>query len=117
MTRVASPSGEYVPPTPRKSMGPARRARILKRQDGQCAYPACEVTVGIEIDHIVCLELGGRDTDDNCEGLCVEHHKQKTARDLKLIAKARRCRLKDRGEFPAAKQKLRGRGFEKRWVS
>lgn len=32
-----------------------------------------------EIDHIVPLHHGGEDTDENCQGLCTEHHFAKTA--------------------------------------
>lgn len=100
MSRVAPASGEKVEATPRRSMTPARRKRILARHGDVCAYPECEIVTGLEVDHIVCLELGGRDVDDNCEGLCAHHHKIKTARDLKLIAKARRIRKRDAGIKP-----------------
>jgi 5-methylcytosine-specific restriction endonuclease McrA len=115
MSIVAPLHREPVEATERKSMTPARKRRISQRQDGICGYPECTAPIE-EYDHIVCLAIGGRDTDDNCEGLCADHHKRKTALDLKLIAKARRRRLKDRGEFPPAKQKLRGRGFDRRWT-
>lgn len=102
---------EPVSATPRKAMTPARRARIIAKSDGHCAYPECDETAGLEIDHTIPLELGGKDEDDNLAALCGPHHKQKTALDLKLIAKARRRRAKDRGEFPASKSKIRSRGF------
>lgn len=34
-----------------------------------------------ELDHIVALEQGGADTDENLQGLCAAHHDAKTARD------------------------------------
>lgn len=98
-----------------RAMTPARRARLLAAHGGKCAYPGCEVVSGLQLDHIVCLALGGRDRDDNIEPLCTPHHAQKTARDLKLIAKAKRRGLKHKGLFPKAKQQIRGRGFEPRW--
>jgi len=96
-----------------RSMSTARRARIIARDGGKCRYPSCEVTTGLEVDHIVCLALGGRDTDDNLETLCADHHLAKTKRDVKMIAKARRAGAKHRGEFPASKAKIRGRGFQR----
>lgn len=56
------------------------------------------VAVGLEIDHIVPLELGGAEEDWNCEGLCPDHHAQKTKADARAIAKARRIRKKEAGE-------------------
>jgi 5-methylcytosine-specific restriction endonuclease McrA len=103
---------EPVPLDTRKSMTPARRRRILKRQDGKCAYPDCEETEGLEIDHIVALALGGKDEDWNLEGLCKAHHRQKTIRDVKMIAKAKRIVRKSSPETrkPA---RLQSRGFDK----
>lgn len=105
---------EEVSATPRGSMSPARRRRILTRDGNICAHRGCEVAEGLEVDHIVCLELGGRDTDDNCEGLCGPHHKKKTARDAKLIAKARRLRKARLGQN-SPKPKMQSRGFDKRF--
>lgn len=99
-----------------RSMSPARRARIIARDGGKCRYPECEETKGLEVDHIVCLALGGRDRDDNLESLCGPHHLAKTKRDMGLIARAKRRQMKHEGTFPPAKQKLRGRGFERRWT-
>lgn len=102
---------EPVQPAPRK-MTATRRARIIKRDGGCCKYPGCDVTEGLEVDHIVCLELGGKDTDDNLETLCAAHHRAKTNRDLKMIAKARRQKAKHEGTAPETKAKLRGRKFQ-----
>lgn len=93
-----------------RRMTPARRARIIAR-DGHCKHPGCEITERLEVDHIVCLELGGKDEDWNLQALCYEHHKRKTAQDVRMIAKARRAGAKHRGEFPPSKAKLRSRGF------
>lgn len=117
MTRPPIAAGpgerELVEATPRKAMTPTRRARILTKSNGHCAYPCCEIDTGLEIDHVICLELGGKDEDSNLEALCAVHHKRKTSLDRKLIAKARRRRLKDRGEFPESKSRIRSRGFAK----
>jgi 5-methylcytosine-specific restriction endonuclease McrA len=94
-------------------MTPARRARILARFDGHCAYPECAETAGLEIDHEIALELGGKDNDANCRPYCGPHHKRKTALDMKLIAKMRRRQKKNAGAWPASKSRLRGGGFRK----
>jgi 5-methylcytosine-specific restriction endonuclease McrA len=108
------PERDPVDIQPRR-MSSARRARIIAR-DGHCTYPGCEETQGLEVDHEIALALGGKDDDANLKCLCLHHHASKTKRDLALIAKAKRRGLKDRGEFPKAKQTLRGRGFERRWT-
>ena len=102
-----------VPVTERGPMSPARRKRILTRQNGVCAYPECEVSEGLEVDHIVCLGLGGKDVDDNLEALCPDCHRRKTNLDLKLIAKARHQRAFHEGARPKPVRQLRGRGFGK----
>jgi len=101
-----------VPATPRKSMHKSRRERILERQDGVCGYPGCMVTVGLEIDHVIALELGGKETDSNLWAICGPHHKAKTKLDAKLIAKARRIRKTEAGEGKA-KRPIPNRGFDK----
>lgn len=61
---------------------PKTRARRLKKS------PLCVecLKLGItkateEIDHIIPLEQGGPDTDENTQGLCVEHNRAKRNRE------------------------------------
>jgi len=61
------------------------RAAVEQRQRRLRKFPLCAVCLedGIvkatdEIDHIIPLDDGGPDTDENCQGLCFEHHRQKT---------------------------------------
>jgi 5-methylcytosine-specific restriction endonuclease McrA len=108
--RVEVRSGEPVTPEPRR-MTPARRARILSAFDGRCAYPECSETAGLEIDHTIALELGGKDADHNLRPLCERHHKQKTALDARLIAKMRRRKAKNDGTYPKPLRPLHSRGF------
>jgi hypothetical protein len=82
-----------LPPTPRKAMTPARRARIEALYEG-CATVGCDNPGPYEIDHLICLELGGKDSDENLRPLCADCHKKKTRLDAKLIARARRRREK-----------------------
>jgi 5-methylcytosine-specific restriction endonuclease McrA len=96
----------------RRSVSPARRKRILDRYDHQCAYPGCTETKGLEIDHIVCLALGGKDDERQMEPLCGPHHLQKTRRDVKMIAKAKRIIKREDGTRRPRKP-IPGRGFDK----
>ena len=78
-----------VKPTPRKRgrAGQRDRARRL------ALYPLCahceakdKATATQEIDHIIPLHLGvdmgGVDTDENCQGLCFKCHEIKTRQEL-----------------------------------
>jgi 5-methylcytosine-specific restriction endonuclease McrA len=84
-------------PIEARKMTPKRRARLLEKHGHVCAYPECEVSTGLELDHFVALAIGGKDTDDNLRPLCPAHHKQKTALDAKLIAKCRRIIAREDG--------------------
>lgn len=96
----------------RKAMTPARRRRILNRFDGCCSYPECEETEGLEIDHTIALALGGKDEDANLAPLCRAHHRQKTIRDQKFIAKAKRIVRKNAPETRKP-PRLKSRGFDR----
>lgn len=61
------------------------------------AQPLCieckrkgRVTLASEVDHIVPLSKGGTDDPENLQGLCAEHHADKSARDE---GKTRRPRI------------------------
>ena len=95
----------------RKSMGPARRRRILERHGNVCAYPDCEVSEALEVDNMIALARGDKASDENLEGLCRHHHAQKTRRDIKLIAKAKRIVRKDNPSDLKA-SRLQSRGFQ-----
>jgi 5-methylcytosine-specific restriction endonuclease McrA len=115
MSRIASSlHAEPVEIEPR-AMTPKRRERILAKHNGCCAYPECTETVGLEIDHVIALALGGKDDDANLEPLCPAHHLAKTRLDVKLIAKAKRNFATHNGLKPPPTQKIRGPKFRKRW--
>lgn len=107
--KLAGPAREEVVIPPRPSVSPAVRARVIAKADGHCARLDCTETKGLEVDHIICRELGGSDAEHNLEALCGPHHKAKTARDMKMIAKARRIR--EARTEPKPPSRLKGRGF------
>ena len=107
-------SREPLEATPRLSMSPARRARILAMYGHVCAVEGCGETQGLELDHVIPLELGGQDADFNIEPRCTSCHKVKTARDRKAIAKAARLRRQaDPETRRRSPRPLRSRGFGK----
>lgn len=74
------PSHWDAPSRKRGRAGQEQRRRRLSQ------HPLCaeclklgRVTPTDEIDHIVPLAMGGTDTDDNVQGLCAQHHAEKTA--------------------------------------
>lgn len=92
-------------------MTPARRKRLTEEGGSVCAYPGCEVKERLELDHIIALDLGGKDADSNLQLLCAEHHRKKSRLDMKLIAKGRRIRRREAGEKKPSR--LVNRGFDK----
>ena len=61
----------------------AQRKRLL-RDNPLCVHCKAQgrVTLAQELDHIIALHNGGTNNDDNIQGLCIDHHKIKTAKDL-----------------------------------
>lgn len=98
---------------PRPPISPATRARVLQRFGHRCARPGCGVGDGLEVDHILCRELGGADHESNYEPLCNAHHKAKTRNDRRMIAKAHRL---ERAEDPETRRRTKrpmvSRGFD-----
>ena len=88
------------------------KAKIVTRNNGVCARLGCSSIGPFEYDHIVPLEIGGKDSDENLQNLCIAHHKAKTKLDIKIIAKGRRIRRKADGTWRQGK-KIGGRGFNK----
>ena len=79
-----APSNPLATPRIRGSVWMARRARWLS---GSPLCVMCEaegrVTEAKEVDHIIRLEIGGADDESNYQSLCVDHHKAKTASEVK----------------------------------
>lgn len=95
--------------TPRKAMSLGRRGRIIARQGHVCARCGDKVSV-FEIDHVLPIELGGAEDDDNLQALCGRCHRAKTGADIQRIAKARRQAKLNHPRVPS-KRPLRSRGF------
>ncbi len=79
--------------TTHKQRDAYKRIRGRKLQEIRAQYfkhnPLCahclskgRYTLATELDHIIALTNGGKDTPSNYQGLCEECHKIKTAQDL-----------------------------------
>jgi 5-methylcytosine-specific restriction protein A len=60
------------------------------RREKLLANPACElcikegiVTPAVEVDHIVPLWAGGKESDSNRQSICRSHHIEKSAKEAK----------------------------------
>lgn len=59
-----------------------RRARLLEANPLCCKCEAKGVVaLAMEVDHIIPLHVGGPDTDDNTQNLCIACHAEKTRQD------------------------------------
>ncbi len=94
-----------------RSMSPARRQRIIERDGNKCGM--CPNTDGpFIVDHIIPLWISGNDEDDNLWTLCETCNKNKTANDIKAIAKSKRILGITK---TGAKKKIQSRGFDTRF--
>lgn len=116
MSRIVAEPREPVGPTDRGHIGSLARTLLYALQGGRCA--ACKqdrVPSDMDLDHRICLELGGADEASNWQLLCREPcHRIKTAKDRKAMAKAARLRRQaDPETRRRPTRRLRGRGFDK----
>jgi 5-methylcytosine-specific restriction endonuclease McrA len=92
-----------------------RRARIIAAHGGKCAYPGCDETQGLEVDHIIPLALGGKDRDEDMEPLCLHHHASKTKRDMGADRQGEAAGSEAQRRVSPQQARLKGRGFQRRW--
>lgn len=97
------------------------RARVFRKHGGLCHISGRKILAGEawDLEHIKPLHLArpgeNLNRESNLAPALKAAHKIKTAAEMDAKAKADRTHAKHFGYFPAAKQKIRGRGFQKRW--
>ncbi len=64
---------------------PAKLRSAVEERDRVCQVPTCDMTMGLEIDHIVPFAEGGPASLENLVRLCKRHHLQKTHDGYRLI--------------------------------
>jgi hypothetical protein len=57
---------------------PAKLRTAVEERDRVCQVPTCDVSIGLEIDHIKPFAEGGPASLENLVRLCKRHHLQKT---------------------------------------
>ena len=67
---------------------PAPLRTALEERDRVCQVPTCDMTIGLEIDHIKPFAEGGAASLENLVRLCKRHHLQKTHDGYRLVARA-----------------------------
>lgn len=82
--------------------------------DGKIFCEECGVMCKrFQIDHVIPDGLTGEPTFENSRLLCLECHGEKTKKDVKSIAKAKRVEAKHLG-VKQPKQTIKSRGFPKK---
>jgi len=69
---------------------PAPLRTAVEERDRVCQVPTCDMSLGLEIDHIVPFAEGGPASLENLVRLCKRHHLQKTHDGYRLV-KAIEC--------------------------
>jgi hypothetical protein len=67
---------------------PAPLRTAVEERDRVCQVPTCDMTMGLEIDHIKPFAEGGVASFENLVRLCKRHHLQKTHEGYRLIKRA-----------------------------
>ena len=77
--------------TRRKSMTPHRRAAIFAKEHGICWQCSRRLRPGDDwsVEHVIALQNGGEDTDDNCRVTCAWCKPGKDRADQATAAKGR----------------------------
>lgn len=104
---------EWIGKTP-DTPAPARvRLRVFEAHGGRCYLSGRKILPGDkwELEHKLALCLGGENRESNLAPALADAHKEKTAVDVGMKAKADRIRMKHLGIWPKSKRPLRSRGF------
>jgi len=82
---------------------------IAERANGRCE--CCDAVLKLgegDADHIIAVELGGESVIENGQWLCRPCHKEKTAKDIRVIRKVQRIRDRRSGAMRASHRPLPG---------
>lgn len=111
MTGRAIP--EWIADHPDQAIPARVKVRILERFNTRCAITGTKLRPGAyEFDHIVPLSMKGGHRESNLHPILTEKHREKTAAEAGVRAKADRIRAKHLGVWPKSKRPLQSRGFD-----
>lgn len=108
---------EWKGATPDTPIPPRVKLRVFEKHGGVCYLTGRKIRVGDawECDHIIAVVNGGPNAEGNLAPALKDAHRAKTDDDLKIKSKVARIRAKHLGIAPPPTQKLKSRGFPKRW--
>ena len=87
----------------RRRLSPRAKASILERQAGLCAICA-RPGQRWEFDHVIPLAIGGADDASNMVAVHGPCHREKTSKDVKVIAKVKRLIRTQSGQRSRARK-------------
>lgn len=109
---------------PRKEFSRSTKREALSRSGHRCEAEGarygfkpgqrcnCDLSLGVQFDHVLPCELSGDNDLANCAAICVQCHKYATRNDIRQIRKSDRQRDKSSGVV-RPKQTIRSAGFPK----
>lgn len=105
---------EWIGKTPDSKVPASVRARVFLTHGGKCHISGRVIRPGEtwELEHVKPLSMGGEHRETNMAPALALAHREKTAQEAGVRAKADRIRLKHLGIYPKSKAKIRSRGFE-----
>lgn len=107
---------------PRKEFSRATKREALARAGYKCEATGsrygfepsqrcnCDLSLGVQFDHVLPCELGGDNALMNCAAICVQCHKYATRDDIRRIRESDRERDKHTGVV-RPKQSIKSAGF------
>lgn len=107
---------EWIGKTPDEPFPPRVRLRIFERDGGRCQC-GCNRLIRPgdkwQTDHTVAIVNDGKNRESNGRTILTEHHKDKTADDMKIKSKTYRMKAKHLG-LMKPKRKIPSRPFPRR---
>ena len=101
--------------TPNSTPPASVRARVFLAHNGRCHISGRPIRPGDvwELEHVRPLSMGGENRERNLAPALSDAHREKTAAEAGVRAKADRVRQKHLGIFPRSRRPLKGRPFAK----
>lgn len=106
---------EWIAAHPDQAIPKSAKLRIWEREGGRCWLSGKKIMPGdaYDFEHVKPLSMGGEHRESNLRLALRDKHREKTAAEAPVRAKADRVRLKALGLWPKSKRPIQSRGFER----